>query len=29
VTEDGVRTRDPHIGKVIEIVHGVVASPLG
>jgi hypothetical protein len=26
--EDGIRTRDPHLGKVFEFVHGVLASPL-
>ena len=26
--EDGIRTRDPHLGKVFEFVHGVQASPL-
>jgi len=26
--EDGNRTRDPHLGKVFEFVHGVPASPL-
>jgi hypothetical protein len=26
--EDGIRTRDPQLGKVFEIVHGVLASPL-
>jgi hypothetical protein len=25
--EDGIRTRDPHLGKVFEFVHGVMASP--
>ena len=27
--EDGIRTRDPHLGKVIVFVHGVHPSPLG
>ena len=26
--EDGIRTRDPHLGKVCEFVHGVSVSPL-
>src|ERR1700722_20435276 len=26
--KDGIRTRDPHLGKVFEFVHGVMASPL-
>jgi len=26
--EDGIRTRDPHLGKVFEIVHGVLAGLL-
>jgi hypothetical protein len=26
--EDGIRTRDPHLGKVFEFVHGVWARPL-
>jgi hypothetical protein len=26
--EDGIRTRDPHLGKVFEIVYDVRASPL-
>src|SRR6185437_13571769 len=26
--EDGIRTRDPHLGKVFEFVYGVQASPL-
>jgi hypothetical protein len=26
--EDGIRTRDPHLGNVFEIVHGVRTSPL-
>ena len=26
--EDGIRTRDPHLGKVFEIVQGVQANPL-
>jgi hypothetical protein len=25
--EDGIRTRDPHLGKVFELVHSVLASP--
>ncbi len=26
--EDGIRTRDPHLGKVFEFVHGVMTSAL-
>src|ERR1700691_4457206 len=26
--EDGIRTRDPHLGKVIEFVYGVLGCPL-
>ena len=26
--EDGIRTRDPHLGKVFEFVYGVTASPV-
>jgi hypothetical protein len=26
--EDGIRTRDPHLGKVVEIVHRVPSSRL-
>jgi hypothetical protein len=26
--EDGIRTRDPHLGKVAVFVHGVLSSPL-
>ena len=25
--EDGIRTRDPHLGKVFEFVHGVLVTP--
>ena len=26
--EDGIRTRDPHLGKVFGFVYGVLSSPL-
>jgi hypothetical protein len=26
--EDGIRTREPHLGKVMDLVHDVLVSPL-
>ena len=28
IESGGIRTRDPHLGKVFEFVHGVRTSPL-